>query len=99
MMSGFVRDEKCAFPRCRKKAPIIYDTVVDPDIILMFCQTHIPKVKLAKEIRIINGQYKGRKFGLALASNEDRINWIKKCKANADVNLDIDESGIEVITK
>ncbi len=96
-MGGFVRDEKCAFLKCRKRAPIIYDTAVDTAMILVFCQEHVPKGKLVKEVRVVKGEQKGKRFGLALLFNEEGINWIKKCKANADVNLNMDPAETEVI--
>lgn len=96
-MGGFTRDERCAFRGCRSVAPIIYDTAVDPDMILVFCQKHIPKDKLIKEVKVVKGRYKGRKFGLALLYHEEGINWIKKCKASADVDLNLSEEKVKVI--
>jgi len=98
-MGGFTNSEKCAVPGCGKRAPIIYATAIDPAMILVFCQEHIPKSKVIKEVKIIKGSLKGRKFGLALLYDEEGINWIKKCGASADVRLNISEEKIEVIKK
>lgn len=96
-MGGFTRDEKCAVSGCRKKAPIIYATAVDQAMILVFCQKHMPKGKTIKEVKVVKGAYKGKRFGLALLYNEEGINWIKKCKASADVHLNLSEEKVEVI--
>ena|SRR3989338_1424987 len=96
-MGGFVRDEKCAFPACRKTASIIYDTPVDPDMILLFCKKHIPKGKLIKEVLVKKGPLKGERFGMALMFNERGITWIKKCKKSTEFDLNIDPNSARII--
>lgn len=98
-MGGFTKDEKCVVSGCRRSAPIIYATAVDPAMILVFCQEHMPRDKAIKEVKVIKGSYKGRKFGLALLYNEEGINWIMKRKASADVDLNLSEEKVEVIRK
>lgn len=98
-MGGFTKNEKCAVFGCKKLAPIIYATAIDPAMILVFCQEHMPMDKVIKEVKVVRGAYKGKRFGFALLYNEEGINWIKKCKASADVDLNLSEEKVEVIRK
>lgn len=96
-MGGFTKKEKCAVLRCRKKAPIIYDTAVNPDLIMLFCERHIPKNKSIKIVKVVKGRHQGKIFGLGLLYNQKDLAWIRRCKANADAHLNIDHAHLKIM--